>query len=199
MAKTNGSAEPEKEPEGPAEEQNPQPRGLGRVKGVEALQLATMVGDVRDLILQEMRDAKNALPWTVRSEAEQREMIERANTFARNIVRRIAQEVASQSNPSIACKVERYQVDSKGLKVLLSGLSTPENIDAMVDGGSLGHLVFLDTEALAGEREPIQALPDQPQLGDDDDGGPIFDQTPSGKGGPKPPKPPKPPKDQPPV
>ena len=39
-----------------------QPRGLGRVKDIDSIQTETLRGDIRDLILQEMRDAKEAPP-----------------------------------------------------------------------------------------------------------------------------------------
>lgn len=146
---------------------SPQPRGLGRVKSIEDLKTDTMVGDVRDLVLQEMRDAKNALPWTTRSEKEQGEMIERADRFARNIAARIVNLVAAGNNPAVPVTVKQWTVSDE-LKVALTGAASHSNVTAMIDGGMIGFLVFADKEPFDGEREPIKPAPNQTPLIDDD-------------------------------
>lgn len=145
------------------------PRGLGRVKNVEALKTDTLVGDTRDLILQEMRDAKNALPWTTRSEKEQAEMIDRADRFARTIIAKIVNLVAAGDNPAIPVTIKKWVVADE-LQVAIQGAASLDNMQAMIDGGKIAFLVFADKEPFDGEREPIQPLADQADmLGDGDD------------------------------
>lgn len=144
-----------------------QPRGLGRVKSVDDIKADTLVGDVRDLVLQEMRDAKEALPWTTRTEKQQAEMIDRADRFARNIVARIVNIVAAGNNPAVPVTVKQWTVSDE-LKVQLSGAASHMNVSAMLDGGNIGFLVFADKEPFQGEREPIQPAKDQPDLLDPD-------------------------------
>lgn len=145
-------------------------RGLGRVKSIEDVKADTLVGDVRDLVLQEMRDAKEALPWTVRSEKQQAEMIDRADRFARNIISKVVNLVAVGDNPAVPVTIKEWKVTDE-LKVALVGAATLQNMHSMIDGGSIGFLVFADKEPFQGEREPVKPLPDQGDLiGDGDDG-----------------------------
>lgn len=144
-----------------------QPRGLGRVKTIEDVKADTLVGDVRDLILQEMRDAKEALPWTTRTEKQQADMIDRADRFARNVVARVVNLVASGNNPAVPVTVKQWTVSDE-LKVQLSGAASHSNVTSMLDGGQIGYLVFADKEPFQGEREPVQPAKDQPDLLDPD-------------------------------
>lgn len=145
-----------------------QPRGLGRVTSVDDVKSDTLVGDVRDLILQEMRDAKEALPWTTRTEKQQAEMIDRADRFAKNIVARIVNLVAAGDNPAVPVTIKEWKVTDE-LKVALVGAATLQNMHCMIDGGQIGFLVFADKEPFQGEREPVQPARDQPDLIDDGD------------------------------
>lgn len=140
-----------------------QPRGLGRVKSIDDIKADTLVGDVRDLVLQEMRDAKNALPWTTRTEKEQAEMIDRADRFAKNVVSRIVNLVAAGDNPAVPVTIKEWKVTDE-LKVALVGAATLQNMHSMIDGGQIGFLVFADKEPFQGEREPVQPAKDQPDL-----------------------------------
>lgn len=145
-----------------------QPRGLGRVKTIDDLKTDTLLGDVRDLVLQEMRDAKNALPWTTRSEKEQAEMIDRADRFAGNLIAKVVNLIAAGNNPAIPVTVKQWTVSDE-LKIALTGAASHLNVTNMIDGGMIGFLVFADKEPFQGEREPIQPAPNQPDLLDDDD------------------------------
>jgi Holliday junction resolvase RusA-like endonuclease len=109
---------------------NKQPRGLGRVKTIEDLKTDTLLGDVRDLILQEMRDAKNALPWTTRSEKEQGEMIDRADRFAGNLIAKVVNLVAAGNNPAIPVTVKQWTVSDE-LKIALTGAASHLNVTNM--------------------------------------------------------------------
>lgn len=146
--------------------QPPKQRGLGRVKSIDDIKADTLVGDVRDLVLQEMRDAKEALPWTVRSEKQQAEMIDRCDRFARNLVTKIVNAVAAGNNPAVPVTVKEWKVTDE-LKISLVGAANLQNMHCMIDGGAIGFLVFADKEPFQGEREPIKPTPDQGDLIDD--------------------------------
>ena len=156
-----------------------EPIGLGRVKNTDAIQAPTLVGDVRDLLLQEMRDTKNALPWTTRSEKEQREMIDRADRFARDLVTKAISVVAAAECPSIRVKIDSWTVKD-GIKIVTKAFTTPDNVAALSDGTDTPLLVFVSLDDVGGERGTISPAPDQPRLGDDDDDGPVFDRTDAG-------------------
>lgn len=156
-----------------------QPHGLGRVTDVDAVDLDTMVGDVRDLLLQEARDTRTALPWTSRSEREQREVIERTDAFSRRLVRQIATRLAVLSHPYVQVMRGAWTVKD-GVKIVVTCAETPANIETIMAGTNTPLLVFVDTDAVQGERAPITPLADQPNLGDNDEDGPIFDRTAAG-------------------
>lgn len=140
-----------------------QQRGLGRVKSIDDVKADTLVGDVRDLILQEMRDAKEALPWTTRSEKQQAEMIDRADRFAQTIIAKVVNLVAVGNNPSVPVTIKEWKVTDE-LKVALVGAANLQNMHCMIDGGAIGFLVFADKEPFQGEREPVKPTPDQGDL-----------------------------------
>lgn len=160
------------------------PQGLGKVLSIEDIKAETLVGDIRDLLLQELRDAKNTLPWTLRGEKEQREAIDRVNTVARNLVTQVVHRVAAQGEKSIRCQVKKWQVKD-GIQIQVDAIEHTENILTLCEGGKLASLIFSDPEAFEGERAPITAAPDQSRMfgGDENDGdGPVFDNTDNGDG-----------------
>ena len=155
-----------------------QPHGLGLVEGVSAIAADTMVGDVRDLLLQEARDVRTALPWTSRSEREQREIISKADDFARRLVRKVVTELAGGAQPKVQVMIDSWTVKD-GIKIVAKAASTPGNIEALSEGTDAPILVFVRVDDVSGERAPVVPLADQPDLGDGD--GPVFDRTPSGR------------------
>lgn len=157
-----------------------QPHGLGRVDDIMALQASTLVGDVRDLLLQEARDVKEVLPWTSRSEREQQDIIDRVDRFSRDMVRRTIELVIGDEHPSVRATVDSWTVKD-GLKIVLKAAAAPAHIEALTNGTSLPLLVFAGMEDVAGERAPITPLKDEPPLIDPDDDGPVFDQTDAGR------------------
>lgn len=159
---------------------NAQPRGLGRITDIETIQTETLVGDVRDLILQEMRDAKEGLPWTTRTERQQAEMIDRADRFAKGVIAKIVNLVAAGDNPAVPVTIKKWEVSDE-LKVALTGAASTTNIVTMMDGGGVGFLVFADKEPFNGEREPVRPAKDQGTLPGHDEDGVVFDNTPAGK------------------
>lgn len=156
-----------------------QPHGLGRVTDPDHIKTETMVGDVRDLLLQEARDTRSALPWTSRSEKEQREIIEKVDVFAGKLVRSVARAMAIGANPCVQVMVDSWKVKD-GVTITCKASTTPGNLEILANDGNTPLLVFVDLEALKGERSPIVPLKDQPDLGDNDDEGPVFDRTGSG-------------------
>ena len=142
----------------------PEPEGLGTITRIPEMQARTLVGDVRDFILQEARDTKNGLPWSQRGEAEQNEMIERADRFARELVRQTVDLIASENYPSFQCLPDGWTVKD-GLKITLKASATRDNIDAMSSASENSlFLVFAPTQAFGSARAAVRAVPDQGAL-----------------------------------
>jgi len=157
------------------------PIGLGKVKSIEDVKAETLVGDVRDLLLQEARDAKEGLPWTLRGEKDQREVVDRLDRFSRTIIARAVELVAaSGARNTIPGQIKQWRVKD-GVQIQVDAPECTETILSLCDGGRQVRLVFADPEAFAGERSAITPAPDQRRLNlDDGDGGPIPPPKPPG-------------------
>ena len=98
-------------------------------------------------------------------------------------VAKIVNVVAVADNPAVPVTIKEWKVTDE-LKVALVGQANLINLNAMIDGGAGGFLVFADKEQFGGEREPIKPAPDQGDLLDDehDEDGVVFDNTDAGGG-----------------
>lgn len=155
----------------------------------------TLIGDVRDLVLQEMRDAKDGLPWTLRNEKDQQLMIERADRFAHTLVANVVERIAASGLKSLPVQIGKCILgDAVEIKLIMA--RNLKNVMALEEAGKAGFLVLADPEQFAGERAPIRATPDQrrllqedsnpgeapkPRRRKDDDDGPTFDNTDAGR------------------
>lgn len=156
---------------------NVQPSGLELVTNIEDIETDTLVGDVKDLILQEMRDAKDHRPWTERNEDDQDAMIDRADRFAVSLVAKIVREVAIMGRPSVPVQIKKWEVGDN-LKIAAEGVPTEGNAITLLHGGKIAYLVFGGVEDFKGERGELKATPDQGSLDvEHDDDGVVFDNT----------------------
>ncbi|WGM47689.1 hypothetical protein KOAAANKH_02571 [Brevundimonas sp. NIBR10] len=151
-----------------------QPSGLELVTSIEDIETDTLVGDVKDLILQEMRDAKDHRPWTERNEDDQDAMIDRADRFATSLVAKVVREIAIMGRPSVTVQIKEWKVGD-ALKIATEAIASEGNAMALLHGGKIAHLVFGDIAEFKGERAEIVAVPDQADLHDED--GVVFDNT----------------------
>jgi len=142
------------------------PKGLGLVEGIDEAKANTLYGDIRDLMLQEIRDNQGK-PWDQRGETEQWDVIQRIDKFATNLVIKACALVAEGDSPSIRVLVDSFTV-KKGLKIVLTASTTPEALDALSDGKG-AFLVFADPEQFKGARAAVGPAADQPDLLDDPD------------------------------
>lgn len=155
---------------------NIQPSGLELVTSIEDIETDTLVGDVKDLLLQEMRDAKDHRPWTERSEDEQDAMIDRADRFATALIAKIVREIAIMGRPSVTVQIKKWEV-GEGLKIAAEGVASEGNAITLLHGGKIAHLVFGDISEFKGERGELKATPDQGDLIEHDEDGVVFDNT----------------------
>lgn len=156
----------------------------------------TLIGDVRDALLDEQKHSKNPLPWSNRSEAEQQRTVERADIFARDIVESVMAIVAADGRKAITADRATVRLTPKGqieVKMLM-----PYTKDVWTDLGESLHILIVPTGArnpYEGERRTKDSLvskdqpdmlgddPEDPRPGPDDDGppadaGPDADQDP---------------------
>lgn len=140
----------------------------------DALRLArdTMTGDLRDLILDEIKSSKDALPWRNLPESEQARIIGRVTTVAEQCAAKAVRIIAADGRPSITAIVEKIDVKDQ-IKVVLKVGKTQDTL--MTLGMATGLTIMLvdtQSDAYEGERAPAHVMPDQPglDLDEDDDG-----------------------------
>lgn len=143
------------------------PNGVGHVTAPDAIKSETLIGDVRDLLLQEARDAKDGLPWPQRGEKAQEEFIDRVDRFSRHLVEQIVQRVAARGERSIGVQIKQWRVKD-GIQIQVDAHTSLETITALAESGNAGRLVFTDIEQFVGERAPVRPSPDQRRMFDGD-------------------------------
>lgn len=150
------------------------------IQSVDDIDTSTMTGDVRDLILGEMRDAKDHKPWTERNEDEQDAMIDRATRFADRLIAKLVREIAVMGRPSVTVQIKEWKVGD-ALKIAAEGIVSEHNATTLLHGGKIAHIVFGGIEDVRGERGPATATPDQGALElEHDEDGVVFDNTEAG-------------------
>lgn len=133
------------------------------------LAVASLAGDVRDFILDRLKNDHSALPWNLRGEAEQTRYIEQADIAARRLVAQIAGLVATRGQPAIGGRVKKAAMrDVIAIEVHV-GLTHPLRHELLDAIGSEIMLVLPRTEELtSGDRGKPKATKDQRQLFDDE-------------------------------
>ena len=143
----------------------------------------TLSGDIRDLILSDAKDVKSSLPWHLRPEAEQREVIERVNTLAQSIVDRAVKIISADGRPTIIATIKKAGSNGEHIEAVVRINKSDPLRHALMDAvGDTVLLVVAASDIYTGEKKPVYATPDQSGMFDgDDDEPPVFDNTPHGK------------------
>lgn len=135
----------------------------------------TLTGDVRDFLLDHLRDSKKALPWPNLGEKQQAEVIESCTNAAEDLVKKIVNIVALDEAKSITASVEQFTVKGS-IKIVLSAPTTDDNLRALGDSvGKAVNLIVSDIDPYTGERAPVVPVPDQHSLIDNDADGEETD------------------------
>lgn len=137
-----------------------------------ALKIAreTLTGDIRDIMLNDMKDRKTSLPWNLRNEAAQQELIDQVTRMAESIVTRTVKIVAAGGRRTIQAHLKKITVtDSIKVEIELSKMDQQRH-DLIDATGASVLIVVADAEIYEGERAPVTAKPDQKPMFDPDTG-----------------------------
>ena len=127
----------------------------------------TMTGDLRDFILDRLKNDHSALPWNTRREAEQRETIASVERAVRATVARAVEIIAADGRQVLKGTLVKVLVKD-GIKTQIDLLQSDPLRHKLIDhqGGTV--LVALATlDDLDGERAPAEVNKDQSSLLDD--------------------------------
>jgi hypothetical protein len=162
------------------------PAPFAAIDPLEQIALKTCKGDVRDWLLDRLKQDHGPLPWHLRGQEEQKRAIEQADAQAADLVRRIWDLAMGQDRPTLVATLK--QAKRKGEVIAFEAQirsSDPLRHAASDCVGSEVLMVLADVDAAMGDRGRPKITKDQPKLfpGDDDEGdGPVFDNTGIGGG-----------------
>lgn len=145
--------------------------GIAHLGDEAELDTKTMRGDLRDMILQVLRQAKK--PWEKMSELEQRQVIGDVTFAANSMVSRMAHLVAAAGQPTLCASFKGLTFKDSICEVKMALSRFDEARHELVDAaGSTVLIVLPGVERFTGERKPAPVDRDQK---------PLFDETAAGR------------------
>ena len=124
----------------------------------------SLIGEVRDFILDRVRHEQNLAPWNERPEADQREAVSRATVAARRLLREVVEIVAASGLVSLRATVKSIKNDGKEIQIAATCPITAEERHALFDAAGGRVLLALPMMHVYGEGDPVEVAPDQPGL-----------------------------------
>lgn len=124
----------------------------------------TMTGDLRDCLLDFMKHEKNPLPWNMRTEDQQREVIEKVTKAVGVAVEKAVKIIASDARSVIEGTLDKIVVKD-GIKAEISLSQHNSFRHSLIDAqGDVVMMVVANTAAYEGERKAAKPDPDQKDL-----------------------------------
>jgi hypothetical protein len=130
-----------------------------------SLAAETMLGDLRDFILDRLRNSHDALPWNMRGEAEQRELVADTERACRHLVEQCCAMIASGGQQAARGGLVKLQAKGTALQMQIDVPASDPLRHALVDrvGGAV-MIVLSSPDEYAGQRAPVAINPDQPDM-----------------------------------
>jgi hypothetical protein len=151
---------------------------------------ATLLGDVRDAMLDTIVREKRTLPFNMLPEADQRTIVQRVSEVAQSVIDGVVEIVAADGREPMTFSVAKVEKGAQGDVVLK--LKTPFSDEAwrVLGGTGTVQVIAADSQPYTGEKRSAESrvTPDQGELIKDDgkaqdegDDGAVFDNTAAGK------------------
>lgn len=122
----------------------------------------TMRGDLRDAMLQRLRAMPK--PFTVMSEAEQREMIEGVDRVATHLVSEACKIIAANGHAAFRAVPDGFKNKGDDVTIQLKAVGTDLAHALLEHKGAPVMIVLASPEAYMGETAPAKPDPDEPPL-----------------------------------
>jgi|GEM_PF-1474359 len=129
-----------------------------------ALDTRTMVGDIRDFLLDRLKHNKEGKPWAQLSESQQSDDIYAATSAAENLVRNAVDLVATQGFNHAKAEIDSWKVKGKQVVINLKAFASEETLLSLLNAGSVVTLTFANDDAFDQGRSECKPQPDQPGL-----------------------------------
>jgi hypothetical protein len=137
----------------------------------------TLMGDLRDFILDRLKHEHNPLPWNMRSEGDQIDTVARTETAVRTWINRACLLIAANGQRGARGSLIKLQAKD-GLQMQINVASSdPLRHELMDHVGGTVMVVIADPEAYNGQRSGVNVTKDQPEMFDDPPEDPGADQA----------------------
>jgi|HubBroStandDraft_1064217.scaffolds.fasta_scaffold09816_16 hypothetical protein len=128
----------------------------------------TLMGDLRDFVLDRLKHEHNPLPWNMRGEDQQRETINRVESAMRTWVHRAVVLIAAQGAKAARGSLIKFVVKD-GIQMQINFAASDALRHELADHVGNSMLVIIaDTEIHQGERSAVPVTPDQGRITIDD-------------------------------
>lgn len=132
---------------------------MNNTQEITSFAAATLLGDMRTAILDEIRNQQK--PWQQASESEQQAVIDRCTAKAEHILERATHIIASEGRQVVEGEIESVAIKD-GVKAVIKIRNDKHNRDLVGDAqGQQVLIVCAGAEAFSGERSPEKPAPDQ--------------------------------------
>lgn len=129
----------------------------------QSLAADTLVGDLRDAILDRLRNMQK--PWPQCSESEQRDIADHAQSVAENLTKRAVQIMAAKGRMTIAADLVQYTQKKGIIEAKIKTKATSDTARSFFESeGMTVLLVAADASEFEGERNPPDIDEDQGDL-----------------------------------
>lgn len=124
----------------------------------------TMTGDLRDMILDTLRHEQNKRPWHERSEAEQRDTVNRVEQVVTGAITKCVDIIMMSGNRTILAVLEQIVIkDAIVGKIVVSKHDAMRHLLADATGQRI-LISIASADEFTGERAPVEIRPDQGDL-----------------------------------
>ena len=158
--------------------------------GLDPKKSYRLVGDIRDFILDRLKNAQDKRSWDEQNAEQQRETVEQATEAARHLVREIIALIAGRSHEVIKATVKGVKSDGDKIEAgLIVGVEDEHRHELFDAAGHSVIIVVTDPAHYMGEGEPVPIKADQTDMLNeikkawDGEGDPPADQPGEGETG----------------
>lgn len=129
----------------------------------------TLMGDLRDFILDRLKNEHNPLPWQMQGEDAQRETIARVESAMRTWVYRAVTLIAAGGQRAARGSLIKFVVKD-GIQMQINVAASDSLRHELADHvGNSVLVIIADAEQHQGERSPVKVTKDQGSILDDDE------------------------------
>lgn len=158
-----------KNPAGPQPDALPESTSERAARDPIILARETMTGDIRDFILDRLKNDHNVLPWNTRGEQSQHETIGQVSRAVDNLVRKAIDIIVADGKPVLRGTLRKVQIKDT-YQCQVDFLKSDPLRHALADSqGAVVMLAIAMPEEYEGQRSDVPINKDQPSLLNDHD------------------------------